>query len=73
LWTSIVSGAISITVCTPPYALGRIGILMLGSRALLIPGLLLLAVAIPLQAGATGAVSALKMSVSLRPARREAA
>jgi hypothetical protein len=73
MWTSIVSGAISITVCTPPYALGRIGILMLGSRALLIPGLLLLAVAIPLQAGATGAVSALKMSVSLTPARREAA
>jgi hypothetical protein len=73
MWTTIVGGAISITVCTPPYALGRIGVLMLGSHVLLIPGLLVLLVAVTLQAGATGAVSALKMSVSLTPARREAA
>ena len=58
LWTTIVSGAISVTVCTPPYALGRVGVLMLGSKVLLIPGLLVLAVGVTLQAGATGAVSA---------------
>ncbi len=70
MWTTIVGGAISITVCTPPYAMGRIGVLMLGSRVLFIPGLLVLVVAVTLQAGATGAVSALKMSVTLTPARR---
>ena len=70
LWTTIVSGAISVTVCTPPYVLGRVGILMLGSKALLIPGLLVLAVGVTLQAGATGAVSALKMSVTLTSGRR---
>ena len=69
LWTTIVSGAISVTVCTPPYALGRLGVLMLGSKALLIPGLVVVAVGVTLQAGATGAVSALKMSVTLTSAR----
>ena len=73
LWTTIVSGAISVTVCTPPYALGRIGVLMLGSKVLLIPGLILLAIGVTLQAGATGAVSALKMSVTLTSARHDAA
>ncbi len=73
LWTTIVGGAISVTVCTPPYALGRIGVLMLGSHALFVPGVLVLLVAVTLQAGATGAVRALKMSVSLRPGHREAA
>ena len=73
LWTTIVSGAISVTVCTPPYALARVGVLMLGSKALLIPGLVLLSVGVTLQAGATGAVSALKMSVTLTSARHEPA
>ena len=31
LSTSVVTGALSATVCTPPYMLGRLGILMLGS------------------------------------------
>lgn len=65
LATTAVSGALSATVCTPPYMLGRLGILMLGSKALLIPGIILLAVGVTLQAGATGAVRAIKMSVSL--------
>ncbi len=38
LTLTAVGGAISAVVCTPPYALGRIGLLMLGSRALFIPG-----------------------------------
>jgi hypothetical protein len=65
LSTSVVGGVLGATVCTPPYALGRIGILMLGSKALLIPGVLLIAVGVTLQAGATGAVRAIKMSASL--------
>jgi hypothetical protein len=66
LATSALSTALSATVCTPPYLLGRLGILMLGSKALLIPGILLLVVGFGLQAGATGAVRAIKMSLSLR-------
>ena len=65
LTTSAVGGAIGATVCTPPYLLGRIAILMLGSKVLLIPGIFLLAVGITLQAGATGAVRAIKLSASL--------
>ena len=38
---------------------------MLGSKALLIPGIVLVALGVTLQAGATGAVRAIKMSVSL--------
>jgi hypothetical protein len=65
LWTSAVSGAVGATVCTPPYLLGRLGLLMLGSRVLLIPGIIVFAVGITLQAGATGAVRAVKMSAKL--------
>jgi hypothetical protein len=70
LTTSAVGGAIGATVCTPPYLLGRLGILMLGSKVLLIPGIFVLAIGITLQAGATGAVRAIKMSVSLTGARK---
>jgi hypothetical protein len=65
LTASVLSGALSATVCTPPYLLGRIGILMLGSRALLIPGILVLATGATLQAGATGAVRAIKLGAAL--------
>jgi hypothetical protein len=65
LATTVVSSALSVTVCAPPYLLGRLGILMLGSRALLIPGIIFIAVGVTLQAGATGAVRAIKMSASL--------
>jgi hypothetical protein len=63
---SLLGTALSATVCTPPYLLGRLGILMLGSKVLLIPGIVLLTVGFGLQAGATGAVRAIKMSLSLR-------
>lgn len=65
LMTSLVGGVVGATVCTPPYLLGRLGILMLGSKVLLIPGIIVLAVAATLQAGATGAVRAIKLSASL--------
>lgn len=67
---SAVSGAFGTVVCTPPYALGRIGVLMLGSRALLIPGIIFMAVGFALQAGATGAIKAIKMSTKLVAGRR---
>lgn len=65
LVTSAVGGALGFLVCTPPYLLGRIGLLMLGSKVLLIPGIFVLAVGVTLQAGATGAVRAIKMSAKL--------
>ena len=65
LATTVVGGVLGVMVCTPPYILGRVGILMLGSPVLLILGVILIAVAVMLQAGATGAVRAIKMSASL--------
>jgi hypothetical protein len=65
LTATALGAALGATVCTPPYLLGRLGILMLGSRALLIPGIFVLTLGVTLQAGATGAVRAIKMSASL--------
>jgi hypothetical protein len=59
-------------VCTPPYVLGRVGLLMLGTHALFVPGIIVFAVGLTLQAGATGAVKAVKMSASLISGRRQA-
>jgi hypothetical protein len=65
LTASALSSILGTTVCTPPYILARVGILMLGSRALVIPGVLLLTVGATLQAGATGTVRAVKLSTRL--------
>jgi hypothetical protein len=65
LTASAVSGALGAAVSTPPYLLGRIGILMLGSHVLFIPGIFVAAVGFALQAGATGAVKAVKLSAHL--------
>jgi hypothetical protein len=65
LTASALSGAIGAAICTPPYVLARVGILMLGSRALLIPGIIVLAFGATLQAAATGAVKAIKLSAKL--------
>jgi hypothetical protein len=65
LTITAVSGAMGAVVSTPPYLLGRLAILMLGSQLLRIPGIVLLTFAATLQAGATGAVKAVKMSTSL--------
>jgi len=65
LTATAVGGAIGAVVCTPPYVLGRVGLLMLGSHPLFIPGVIVLAIGLTLQAGATGAVKAVKMSAKL--------
>ena len=66
-WTTAIGGILGVIVCAPPYMLGRAGLLMLGSSVLFIPGIILIAVGVTLQAGATGAVRAIKMSVTLNP------
>jgi hypothetical protein len=65
LATTAVAGAASALICTPPYVILRIGILLLGSNVLFALGVVLLAVGLTLQAGATGAVKAIKMSAKL--------
>jgi hypothetical protein len=67
LTAGAVGGALGAVVCTPPYLLGRVGILMLGSPVLLIPGIIVVSLATVLQAGATGAVKTVKMSAKLVP------
>src|SRR5271157_5718693 len=65
LTATAVGGALGAVVCTPPYLLARVGILMLGSKVLFIPGILVLTIGATLQAGATGAVKTVKMSAKL--------
>ena len=60
-----VGGALGAVVCTPPYLLGRVGILMLGSNTLFILGIILLSVGGTLEAGTEGAVKAIKVSAKL--------
>jgi uncharacterized membrane protein len=73
LVTTVVGSAVGVTVCAPPYVLGRVGLLMLGSKLLLIPGIVFIALGVTLQAGATGAVRAIKMSASLTGTRAHSA
>jgi hypothetical protein len=65
LTAGALGAALGATVCTPPYLLGRLGILMLGSKYLFVPGIVALTFGFTLQAGATGAVRAIKMSLKL--------
>ena len=65
LTATLLVAALATALCMPPYLLGRLGVLMLGSRALLIPGILVLALGFALEAGVTGAVRAVKMSATL--------
>jgi len=64
-----IGGMLGAVVCTPPYLLGRLGVLMLGSSTLLVPGIILLVIGFALQAGATGSVTAIKMSAKLAVGR----
>jgi hypothetical protein len=65
LAASAVGGIVGAVVCTPPYLLGRLGLVMLGSHALFVPGLIVFIAGLTLQAGATSAVKTVKMSASL--------
>ena len=65
LSAGIISSTLTAVVCGPPHLLNRLAILMLGFKWLFIPGIILLTVGVTFQAGATGAVKALKMSTKL--------
>jgi len=72
LAASVVGGAVGAVVCTPPYALGRVGLIMLGSstHVIFVLGVIFFAVGLTLQAGATGAVKTVKMSAKLVSGRQ---
>jgi hypothetical protein len=65
LTASVVAGALGAIVCTPPYALARVGLVLLGTHTFFVLGVILLAIGLSLQSGATGAVKAIKMSSKL--------
>jgi hypothetical protein len=71
LSASIVGSALGAVVSAPAYVLGRIGLLMIGSPFLRLPGILIFLIGFTLQATATSAVKAVKMGAKLR--RRDAA
>jgi len=63
--TAAIGGALGALICSPAYLIGRLGILALGSSVLFPLGVVLLTLGLVLQAGATGAVKAIKMSAKL--------
>lgn len=68
IMATIVGGLLGAIVCTRPYLLGRLGIVMLGVRSLIVPAVVMLIVGFGLQAGASGSVRAIKMSSRLATA-----
>jgi hypothetical protein len=72
LAATTIGAALGAVVCTPPYVIGRAGILLLGGHALFWLGVILLIVGLVLQVGATGAVKAIKMSAKLATGRTPA-
>jgi hypothetical protein len=65
LKATAIGGLLGAVVCSPPYLLGRIGLLMLGSNTLFLLGIVFLSVGLVLEAGATSAVKTIKMSAKL--------
>jgi len=65
LSAAAVGGAIGAVICSPPYALGRLALIMIGSHTFRYLAILLLIIAIILQTGATSAVKAVKMSAKI--------
>jgi hypothetical protein len=66
LAASAVGGAVGAVVCSPPYMLGRLGILMLGWGSVAFWfGIVVIVIGAALQTGATSAVKAVKMSAKL--------
>jgi hypothetical protein len=65
LAATAVGGAVGAVVCSPPYTLGRLGILMLGWRGFFWLGVVFIVIGVALQTGVTSAVKAVKFSAKL--------
>jgi hypothetical protein len=65
LAATAVGGAMGAVICSPPYTLGRFGILMLGWHGLFWLGVIFIVIGVLLQTGVTSAVKAVKFSAKL--------
>ena len=65
LAATAVAGAVGAVVCSPPYLLGRLGILMLGWHHFFWLGVVFITIGATLQTGVTSAVKAVKFSAKL--------
>lgn len=65
LAATAVGGAVGAVICSPPYTLGRLGILMLGWHGVFWLGVIFIVIGVVLQTGATSAVKAVKFSAKL--------
>jgi hypothetical protein len=65
LAAAAVGGAMGAVICSPPYTLGRFGILVLGWHGLFWLGVILIVIGVLLQTGVTSAVKAVKFSAKL--------
>ncbi len=72
LTATVVGSTIGAVICAPPYILGRVGLLMLGSKVLFPLGVIFFAAGLMLEAGATGAVKAVRMSAKFVSGRNPA-
>jgi hypothetical protein len=65
LTATAIGGAVGAVVCSPPYLMGRVGVILLGIRPFFVVGVILLVIAVPLQTGAVTATKAVKFSAKL--------
>jgi hypothetical protein len=73
LAATALAGLISGIICTPPYVISRVGEGLLGNGSLFALGVALIVIGLTLEAGATGAVKAIKVSAKLLGGRSPAA
>ena len=65
LTATLIVGTASAVICTPPYALGRLGVSLLNSHSLFVVGVALAVLGFALQAAAHGTVKAVDLSAKL--------
>jgi hypothetical protein len=65
LAATAVGGAVGAVICSPPYTLGRLGVLMLGWHGVFWLGVIFIVIGVLLQTGVTSAVKAVKFSAKL--------
>ena len=70
LSATVIGSAMGAVVCSPAYRLGRVGLVMLGSKRLFVFGIVVLIIGFGLQAGAAGAVKAVTVSAKLVAGRQ---
>lgn len=63
--TGAVGGALSAVVLSPGFLLNRVGLLLIGVRFLLVPGIVLFTLGVALQAAGVSTVKAVKLSTKL--------